>query len=84
MEADNLRSLMKRPDHTRLLSSFMIGQARNSMLSHSAMYTIWPCNTGFIDHYTANEGPVRIQYKRLVPIYAFPEMKLLFMSKTEL
>ncbi len=28
--------------------------------------------------YTANEVPVRIQYKRLVPIYVFPEMKLLF------
>jgi hypothetical protein len=27
---------------------------------------------------TANEGPVRIQYKFLVPIYVFPEMKLLF------
>jgi hypothetical protein len=28
--------------------------------------------------YTANEGPVRIQYKWLVPIYVFPEMKMLF------
>jgi hypothetical protein len=27
---------------------------------------------------TANEGPVKIQYKCLVPIYVFPEMKLLF------
>ncbi len=27
---------------------------------------------------TANEGPVRIQYKCLVPIYVLPEMKLLF------
>ncbi len=26
---------------------------------------------------TANEGPVRIQYKYLVPIYVFPKMKLL-------
>ncbi len=26
----------------------------------------------------ANEGPVRIQYKYLVPIYLFPEMKQLF------
>jgi hypothetical protein len=26
--------------------------------------------------HTANEGPVRIQYKCLVPIYVFPEMKL--------
>jgi hypothetical protein len=34
---------------------------------------------------TANEGPVRIQYKCLVPIYVFPETKLcsLFISKTE-
>ncbi len=28
--------------------------------------------------HTANEGPVRIQYKCLVPIYVYPEMKLLF------
>jgi hypothetical protein len=28
--------------------------------------------------YTANEGPVRIQYKYLVPVFGFPEMKLLF------
>jgi hypothetical protein len=36
--------------------------------------------------YTANEGPVRIQYKCLVQIYVFPEMKLrdLVISKTEL
>ncbi len=27
---------------------------------------------------TANEGPVRIQYKCLVHIYVFPAMKLLF------
>ncbi len=27
---------------------------------------------------TANEGPVRVQYKCLVPIYVFPEMKLFF------
>jgi hypothetical protein len=27
---------------------------------------------------TAKEGPVRIQYKCLVPIYVFPERKLLF------
>ncbi len=28
--------------------------------------------------HTANEGPLRTQYKCLVPIYVFPEMKLLF------
>jgi hypothetical protein len=28
--------------------------------------------------HTANEGPVKIQYKCLVPIYVFPEMKLIF------
>jgi hypothetical protein len=35
---------------------------------------------------TANEGPVRIQYKYLVPLYVFPEIKLrsLVISKTEL
>jgi hypothetical protein len=34
-----------------------------------------------MDAYTANEGPVRIQYKCLVPIYVFPEMKLLFLKQ---
>jgi hypothetical protein len=29
-------------------------------------------------HYTANEGPVRIQYKCLVAIDVFPEIKLFF------
>jgi hypothetical protein len=35
---------------------------------------------------TANEGPARIQYKCLVPIHVFPEMKpcSLVISKTEL
>jgi hypothetical protein len=28
--------------------------------------------------FTVNEGPVRFQYKCLVPIYVFPERKLLF------
>ena len=31
----------------------------------------------YTDH-TANKGPMRIQYKCLVPIYVFPEIKLLF------
>ncbi len=31
-----------------------------------------------LGYYTANGGPVRILYKCLVPIYVFPEMKLLF------
>ncbi len=36
--------------------------------------------------FTENEGPMRIQYKCLVPIYIFPEMKLcsLLISKKEL
>jgi hypothetical protein len=31
--------------------------------------------------YSANERPMRIQYKCLVPIYVFPEMKLLFTTQ---
>jgi hypothetical protein len=30
--------------------------------------------------FTANKGPVRIQYKCLIPIYVFPEMKPLFIK----
>jgi hypothetical protein len=40
----------------------------------------------FLLYLTAYEGPMRILYKYLVPIYVFPEMKLcgLVISKTEL
>ncbi len=31
--------------------------------------------------HTANEGPVRIQYNCLVPIYIFPEMKCYFQNR---
>jgi hypothetical protein len=31
----------------------------------------------YIASYTANGGPVRVQYKCLIPTYAYPEMKLL-------
>jgi hypothetical protein len=34
-----------------------------------------------IGTYTANEGPVRTQYKCLVPIHGFPEMKLLLLKQ---
>ncbi len=29
-------------------------------------------------YHTSNEGPVRIQYKCMVPIYVFPQMKLVY------
>ncbi len=48
--------------------------------------TLYLCVREGMGHYTANEGPMRIQYKCLVPIYVFPEMKLrrFVISKTEL
>jgi hypothetical protein len=36
---------------------------------------VWTARSSF---HTANDGLVRIQYKCLVSIYVFPEMKLLF------
>jgi hypothetical protein len=36
------------------------------------------CGPSTLHIYTTNKGPVRIQYKCLVPIYVFPERKLLF------
>ncbi len=36
----------------------------------------WKLRKANVEACTANEGPVRIQYKCLVPIYVFPEMKL--------
>ncbi len=45
-----------------------------------------PYNNIFLIPCTANERPVRAQYKCLVPIYVFPEIKLrdVVISKTEL
>jgi hypothetical protein len=37
-----------------------------------------PMNKPTYGSNTANEGTMRIQYKCLVPIYLFPERKLLF------
>jgi hypothetical protein len=51
---------------------------------HSA--NIWNLQQKFgASIFTANEGPVGIQYKCLVPIYVFPEIKLrgILISKTE-
>jgi hypothetical protein len=42
-------------------------------------FTHETCNISHVR--TANEGPVRVQYKSLVPIYVFPEMKLLFLKQ---
>ena len=36
------------------------------------------CSTYFVVACNAKEGPMRIQYKCLVPIYVFAGMKLLF------
>jgi hypothetical protein len=43
---------------------------------HSHADLIWPDGTFKINgiKYTANEGPMRIQYKCLVPIYVFPAL----------
>ena len=38
----HLKSLTKSPHQMRLLRSFMIGQARNSICCHSGMKIIWP------------------------------------------
>jgi hypothetical protein len=47
-------------------------------ISPKYVYTVKFWKGSGVILYTANEGPVRIQYKCLVPIYVFPEMKLLF------
>jgi hypothetical protein len=52
-------------------------------LQKSKTLKIWKMSsTPFVEHTkkdgkrTKNEGPVRIQYKCLVPIHVFPEMKM--------
>jgi hypothetical protein len=56
------------------------------LLTQPAAFTqIWTISADSL-FWTANEGPVKIQYQCLVPIYVFPEMNLrsLVISKTEL
>ncbi len=52
----------------------------------SAQYSKFYYTTNRRQEHTTYEGPVRIQYKCLVLIYVFPEMKLrnIIISKTEL
>ncbi len=60
------------------LASFS-GGYNNTHLS----YVMLSFTHGITIQYTANEGPVRIQYKCLVPIYVFPEMNLLFPKQND-
>ncbi len=49
------------------------------LLYHIGIFLIKPwAPTPYSWACTANDWPVRIQYKCLVPVYVFPEMKLLF------
>ncbi len=70
---------IKKTEHVDVLADITYAQT-NPHVSKQSQY--FPC---CLSH-TANEGPVRIQYKCLVRIYVFPEMKLLCLviSKTEL
>jgi hypothetical protein len=53
---------------------------RNTILQDAldSVLSVYVYNRCEEQYRTANEGPVRIQYKCLVPIYVFPVMKLLF------
>jgi hypothetical protein len=70
--------MLQLPHHRRLTQAeFLSSMQEEERLKVSLQF----CMTC-----TANEGPLRIQYKCLVPIYVFPEMKLcsLVISKAEL
>ncbi len=56
------------------MTQFVVSRDRELTVTQSILSDKSVVDSG----YTANEGPVRIQYKCLVPIYVFPEMKLLF------
>jgi hypothetical protein len=75
-------------EYAFLLQSILICCSKPGIMQHRHV-----ANQLFISYILlkadpANEGPVRIQYKCLVPIYLFPEMKLckcsLVIPKTEL
>jgi hypothetical protein len=53
------------------------GEERAQVPGNHAVYPSYRTKHKYVV-YTANEGTVRIQYKTLVPIYVFLEMKLLF------
>jgi hypothetical protein len=62
-------------------SSLLSGRSRSHEGSRVLLCKCKTCS-GFVrlqyNEHTANEGPVRIQYKCLVPIDMFPKVKLLF------
>ncbi len=60
-----------------------------NVLSMKVLTCIRTCKekrVGEVEYLAASEGPVKIQYKCLAPIFVFPEMKLrsLVIYKTEL
>jgi hypothetical protein len=59
----------------------MPGYCRYQYLCHGLLENLFVAGILILklsDLHTAKEGPVRIQFKCLVSIYIFPEMKLLF------
>jgi hypothetical protein len=69
-----------KPDEALLRCSYLPVQLSKTGTSIYVQYChmTFKCLNRAYSSSTANEGPVRIQYKCLVPIYVFPEMKLLF------
>ncbi len=65
------RELEEEPWNTILHFHHRFSQKKNSRNSCK-----WQKCYAELFTYTANEGPGRIQYKCLVPIYVFPKMKL--------
>ncbi len=58
-------------------SSFCIKSCGSIIIIFRSRSSLFTKSRNFdSEAHTANEGPVRIQYKCLVPIYVFPEMKL--------
>ncbi len=79
-----------RPAASRFVVSYQIRSGRRGSTGSRCMFatcTIHPICRPALDTvlrrllYIAFEGLVRIQYKSLVPIYVFTEMKLLFLKQ---
>ncbi len=84
-----LMDLFKMPEEQReFMFDFYIPEVNSTLIVVLAIFSFTLRLPAMQENvqYTANEGPVRMQCKCLVPIYVFPEMKLcsLLISKTEL
>ncbi len=60
------------------MSQYMLSNVHTLIKKQMIGFVFHTKNSWNYSNHTANDGPVTIQFKRLVPIYIFPEIRLLF------